>query len=62
MIVIVRLDLDRYDVRSIEKLYEGGVITLGEATESKVVKRMNDLDKLVWIRKVQKLAPLRNVG
>ena len=55
MIVVVRLDLDKYDLRTIEKLVTNGVITMGEATESKQVKRMNDLEKLMWIREQQRV-------
>lgn len=55
MIVVVRLDLDKYDLRTIEKLVINGVITMGEATESKSVKKMNDLEKLMWIREQQRV-------
>lgn len=55
MIVIVRLDLDRYDKNTIERLVTNGVITMGEATESRVIKKMNDLDRLVWIREMQRV-------
>lgn len=54
MIVIVRLDLDKYDLKTIERLYENGVITLGEAAESKAVKELTDLQKLQWCRKEQR--------
>ena len=55
MIVIVRLDLDMYDRNMIENLVCIGVITMGEATESKSVKKMSDLDRLVWVREMQRL-------
>ncbi len=55
MIVVVRLDLDKYDLRTIEKLVTNGVITMGEATESKSVRKMNDLEKLMWIREQQRV-------
>lgn len=55
MIVIVRLDLDKYELKTIERLVQNSVITMGEATESREVKKMNDLDKLVWVREMQRV-------
>ncbi len=53
MIVIVRLDLNRCEISVIENLVVDGLITLGEATESKVVCEMSEYERLVWIRSVQ---------
>ena len=52
-IVIVRLDLDRCELDVIERLVVDCLITVGEATESRVVCEMSEYDKLVWIRSVQ---------
>lgn len=54
-IVIVRLDLDRYDLITVERLLIDQIITLEEACESKWVRAMNDLERLTWIRQVQKM-------
>lgn len=53
MIVIVRLDLDRYDVDVIERLVADGVITVGEAVQSKAAESMSEYEQLMWIRKIQ---------
>lgn len=59
-IVIVRLDLDRYDLDVIERLVVGSVITMGEATESRAVQKMDDVRKLMWIREMQRMRqPMR---
>ena len=58
MIVIVRLDLDLYDLTTIERLVQNGVISMGEATESRVVCAMDELKKLMWIRKNQRVREL----
>ncbi len=52
-IVIVRIDLDKCTKRSIERLVQDGVITLGEGTDAKVIRVMNDLEKLMWIRSMK---------
>lgn len=54
-IVIVRLDLDLFDLKTIEKLVTTSVITMGEATEAKCVCKMNDFEKLMWVREMQKM-------
>jgi len=55
MIVVVRLDLDRYDLDVIERLVLGSLITMGEATESRAVRAMDDVRKLMWIREMQRM-------
>lgn len=55
MIVVVRLDLDRYDLDVIERLVVGSLITMGEATESRAVRAMDDVRKLMWIREMQRM-------
>jgi hypothetical protein len=54
-VVIVRLDLDRYDALTISRLVRDRVITIGEATEAKCIKDMSDLHRLLWIRQVKDL-------
>lgn len=53
MVVIIRLDLDRYDVKTIERLTKDGVITIGEATEARVIKKMSEFERLMWVRAIQ---------
>lgn len=53
MIVIIRLDLDKYDLKTIERLTKDGVITMGEATESRVVQEMSEFERLMWVRAMQ---------
>ena len=38
-VIIVRLDLDRYDLQMIERLVCDGVLSLSEARDSKAVMR-----------------------
>jgi hypothetical protein len=53
MVVIVRIDLDRYDLLMIAKLYRDGLITMAEAMESGEYKRMSDKDKYLWRKTVE---------
>lgn len=55
MIVIVRLDLDRYDLLMIARLYRDGLITMSEVTESKAYREMSELHRLMWERQVMEL-------
>lgn len=52
MIVIVKLDLDRYSLQQIEKLVISGVITMSEAQQSAAFLRLDDYGRLVWKRGV----------
>jgi hypothetical protein len=52
-IVIVRLNLDRYDLQMIERLVVDGVITLTEARESNAVKDLGEWQEVLWVRKMQ---------
>jgi len=54
MVVIVRLDLDKYDIRTIERLVQNNVISMGEATEAKVIGDLSEIQRLMWIRKNQR--------
>lgn len=50
MKILVRLDLDRYDLEMIERLVIDGVISPLEAMESKAVKDLGDWQGVMWIR------------
>lgn len=54
MVVIVRLDLDRYDASTLQSLVREGVVTIGEACEAKAVKQMSDYERLMWVRATQR--------
>lgn len=54
-VVVVRLDLDRYDAYTLACLVRDGVITVGDACEAESVKRMSDLNRLLWVRKTKEL-------
>ena len=54
-VVIVRLDLDRYDALTLSKLVKEGVITTGDACEARAVRSMSALHRLMWVRQVQEL-------
>lgn len=56
MVVIVRLDLDHYDAKTLSSLVREGVITLGEACEAKAVQSMTELHRLLWVRQVQDMS------
>lgn len=53
MVIVVRIDLDKYDIDHLARLYVNGVVTMGEISESKAYKEMNELDQLRWTRKHQ---------
>lgn len=53
MVIIVRLDLDKYDPLTLSKFIREGIVTIGEATEAKCIKEMSDLHRLVWVRQCQ---------
>jgi len=52
-IVIVRLDLDRYDLHMIERLVVDGVVSIAEAREAHVVRDLGPVCELMWVRKIQ---------
>jgi hypothetical protein len=53
MVIIVRIDLDRYDLPQIEAFVRDGIITLSEARESQAVRSLGDLKELLWVRRMQ---------
>ena len=53
--VIVRLDIDRYDLLMIERLVMDKVLTICEAREGRAVKALGDWQEVVWVRKMQGL-------
>lgn len=53
MVIIVRIDLDRYDLSQIEAFVRDGIITLPEARESRAVQSLGDLEGLMWVRRMQ---------
>lgn len=54
MVVIVRIDLDKYDLEQIEHFVVYGIVTLSEAREgAKVVRDMSEYDQVLWVRKMQ---------
>ena len=61
-IVIVRLDLDRYDLSVIEHLVMDGVISLAEAREATVIRDLGPVVELMWVRKMQSRMNVRMVG
>lgn len=54
MVVIVRLDLDRYEIEVIERLVADGVISPTEAMESRAVKELGDWQSVVWMRNINR--------
>lgn len=61
-IVIVRLDLDKYDALTLSKFCREGIVTIGEATESKALQEMSDLHRLLWVRQVQDMIRVDSVS
>jgi hypothetical protein len=53
-IVIVRLDLDQYDVDTIQKLVLGGVITLPEARTARCIQTMEPAQEWAWAGMMQR--------
>lgn len=61
-IVIVRLDLDKYDALTLSRLVVDGVITLGDACDAKSIKSMSDLHRLIWVRQVKSMMQVQKAG
>ena len=55
MIVIVRLDLDRYDIDKINQLVVQSVLSVSEAAESRAFKQMSDYKQLMFVRHWQEV-------
>lgn len=53
MVIVVRIDLDRYEIEMIERLVVDGVVTLQEARECRAVKELGDWQSVLWVRKMQ---------
>ena len=52
-VVIVRLDLDRYELDVIEGLIVDDVVGIGEVMDCLLIREMSEFDRLMWVRKVQ---------
>lgn len=52
-IVIVRLDLDRYDLEGLSTLVCDGVITIPDAREARAVRELPEYEELMWVRNLQ---------
>jgi hypothetical protein len=50
MIVIVRLDLDRYDIDKINQLVVTGILSVSEAAESRAFKNKDSYTQLMYVR------------
>lgn len=54
MVVIVRLELDRYTIQQLTDLVLDGVVTINECIEGAIaVKSMSEYDQLMWVRNIQ---------
>lgn len=53
MVIVVRIDLDRYELEMIERLLVDQVITMTEARESRAVKALGDWQAVMWVRRMQ---------
>ena len=53
MVVIARLDLDRFDLLTLAKFYVEGLVTLSEIETSRAYKAMSPVHALLWTRQVQ---------
>ena len=54
-VVIVRLDLDRYEMDVIEHLVVDGVVTIQEARDCRCIRELGDVGSLMWVRRIQKV-------
>jgi hypothetical protein len=50
MIVIIRLDLDRYDIDKINQYVCQGILSVSEASESRAFKSKSEYDQLMYVR------------
>lgn len=50
MVIIVRLDLDQYDLNKITEFVNTGVLTAQEATESRTYKSLSEYEQLMTFR------------
>ncbi len=53
MVIVVRIDLDRYELEMIERLVVDGVVTIQEARQSRAVKALGDWKEVMWVRRMQ---------
>lgn len=53
MVIVVRIDLDKYSLAEIRAFVMGGIITISEANESGAFKRMSEWDQVKWVRAIQ---------
>lgn len=50
MIVIVRIDLSKYDAAQLREFVQEGILTVGEACNAEAILRMKDYERVLWIR------------
>ncbi len=53
MVVICRIDLDKFDLQQIETLVCQQILTLPEARNAKSVKALSAVQELQWARMMQ---------
>lgn len=55
MVIVVRIDLDRYDLGKLQDLIRDRVVTIPEAREARAFKALSDYAQLMTIRHWQGL-------
>lgn len=55
MTIITRIDLDKISKDQIETLFQLQVLHITDVANTKVYQAMTELQRLVWVRSLQKL-------
>jgi hypothetical protein len=53
MVIIVRIDLSKYDAGQLREFVKDGILTVGEACNAEAILRMSDYERVLWIRSVK---------
>ena len=52
-VIVIRIELDELDIVGLSELVAARHVTIGDATEAKCIREMNDLQRLMWVRQVK---------
>ncbi len=55
MVIVVRIDLDKYEIDQLTDLVRDQVVTISEARESGCFKALTDYDQLMQVREWQRI-------
>lgn len=54
MVIVIRIDLDKYDMDELDRLVVDGIVSISEASEAMCFKALGEYDQVLKVREWQK--------